>query len=337
MPNSTFHQIYTSKIEKATNRAYEEDYKALDTIYLMYLSTVINTFKWKNVPKPMLPFHQEINLCYWGIMGAFKNDKNEFRMYPAFPSGNLLENGEYSRYTMVARDGTTVDRDREDICLCYNNSLCVPSLIFIKELSQKSTNALRAVDCALERSMIPAIIECESEEQMKTLSDLYDRVKNKLPFRLTFHDGVQSAQAKVLDAFDSTKYDMIQMWDVYVRYRNLFYTSFGINNVEIQKRERLTEAEGSGNDEITRYTLLDDMYERRKEFIEEVKEKFGIELEVELNRDSATVYNIELDNAQKIDDVQLNIMRGINTKGTPENVENSENIKEDDGNEKSTS
>ena len=99
----------------------------------------------------------------------------------------------------------------------------------------------------------------------------------------------------------------------------------------------MTEAEGSGNDEITRYTLLDDMYERRKEFIAEVKEKFGVELEVELNRDSATVYNIELDNAQKIDDVQLNIMRGINTKGTPENVENKENVKEEDGNEKSTS
>lgn len=330
MSNSVFHQIYTDKIQQATSQIFEEDYKAMSTIHLMYLSTVINTFKWLNVPKPILPFSIERSLCYWGMIGGFKREG--IKIYPIFPSGELLENGEYSRYIAVARNGITYELERDEVAICYNNSLMIPSILFVTELAEKSTNALRAVDCALERSMIPSIIECESEEQMKTLSDLYDRVKNKLPFRLTFQEGISSRQSKILDIFDSKKYDVISFWDVYVRYRNLFYTSFGVNNVEIQKRERLTEAEGSGNDEITRYTLLNDMYTRRMEFVNEMKEKFNSTIKFEINRDSATVYNINLSNDEKVDDIQNEIMRGINIKATQNNVENSDNIKDGDEN-----
>lgn len=316
MSNSVFHKIYTDKMADATTNVFEDDYSSHQALYLMYLTTVINTFKWDNVPKPFLPFQPEISLCYWGMYGAFAKDGN-VKMLPAYPSGTILENGEFSKYILIARNGVTYEHDREEIALCYNNSLRIPSIMFVKEFAEKSNNALRAVDSALERSMIPAIIECDSEEDMKRLSDLYDRVKNQLPFRLTFRgDGYGANGAKINEVFDSRKYDVIQMWDVYVRYRNLFYTTFGINNVEIQKRERLTEAEGSGNDEITRYTFLTDMYQRRQEFCKEVKEKFNYDIKVELNRDSATVYNLSLDNAEKVDDIETNLLRGINLKNS---------------------
>lgn len=322
MSNSVFHNIYTEKITKATQNVFEENYSTSSALYLMYLSTVINTFTWKNLPKTVLPFAPETSLCYWGLYGAFK-DNGELKMFPAYPSGELLENGEFSKYILIARNGKTFERSREEIALCYNNSLRIPSLPFINEFAEKSNNALRAVDCALERVLIPPIIECETEEDMKRISDLYDRTKNQLPFRLTFRDNGFGAQgSKINEVFDSRKYDVIAMWDVYVRYRNLFYTTFGINNVEIQKRERLTEAEGSGNDEITRYTFLNDMYNRRLDFKKEVEEKFSHSLDIELNRDSATVYNLSLDNMEKVDGVELNLMRGINLKNTENTSDN---------------
>lgn len=329
MSNSVFHNIYTQRVQQAYNNVAEENYQAMSAIYTMYLSTVINTFKYKNLPKNILPFLPEQSLAYWGLLGAFK-DGDTFKMFPAYPTGQLLENGEYSDYAMISRNGKTWNRKREEIALCYNNSLAVPSVILIREFAEKSATALRAVDSALERSMIPAILECETEDQFKKLSDLYDRAKNQLPFRLTFGEGLMNNGVKVSDIFDAKKYDMLMMWDVYVRYRNLFYTSFGINNVEIQKRERLTEAEGSGNDEITRYTMLTDMYERRLEFRDEVKEKFGVEYEVEINRDSATVYNVQLTNDEKIDDIQLNIMRGINVQSTEDDQTNDDNVNKND-------
>lgn len=331
MSNSVFHQIYKEKIEDAINTNAVEDYRAMGSIYAMYLSTVISTFKWKNLPKKTLPFNIETYLCYWGMCAMFKDDDGELRIFPCYPAGALKENGEYEEYIMVAMNGKNWRRKRDDIALCYDNCLRVPSLFMIKEFATKSTNALRAVDHALERSMLPAIIECESEEEMRRLSDYYDRKKNGLPFRLTYKEGNNAQGSKVNDVFDSRRYDVVEFWDVYVRYRNLFYTSFGINNVEIQKRERLTEAEGSGNDEITRYTLLQDKVDRREDFVDEVKEKFDYDLEFEVNRDSATVYNISLDNEDKIEDVELNILKGINTKAAnPEDVNEEAEMEEND-------
>lgn len=331
MSNSVFHKIYEEKINSATNLAQYENFKTLTTLKTSFLTTVLSTFKWKKIPKTITKRNPEMNLCYWGLMAMFKDDNGELKIYPAYPSGALKENGEYERYTMVAYNGKTWSRSREEIALCYNNIIGIPSIYMINELTEKANFALRAVDNALERSMIPAIIECDTPEDMARISDLYDRNKNQLPFRLTYREGLKASGSVVNDIFDSRKYDMLQMWDVYVRYRNLFYTTFGTNNIEIQKRERLTEAEGSGNDEITRYTLLQDMYDRRMDFVEECKEKFDYEIEFEVNRDSATVYNLELDNEDKIDDTQLNLMRGINPQEkTEENDGDEETVKETD-------
>ena len=98
---------------------------------------------------------------------------------------------------------------------------------------------------------------------------------------------------------------------------------FGINNVEVQKRERLTQAEGSGNDEYVRYTLLWDLFDNRRTFVDNVKEKFNHELEFELNRDIQTVYQLDIqtvyqltvDNDQKIADALIEITKGSNIGG----------------------
>lgn len=331
--NSVFHNIYEQNIQNAYKSSEMEDYRSGNVVYTSYLSTVISSFKWGKLPKNVLAFAPEKYLCYWGLLGMFK-DGEEIKIYPCYPAGALMENGEFEKYIFVAMNGKNWTRTRDEIALCYNNSLAIPSIYNIRELASKSTDALRAVDSALERSMIPAIIECDSETDMAQLSDLYDRKKNQLPFRLKFKDGFKAEGCTVNDIFDSRKYDMLQMWDVYVRYRNLFYTTYGVNNIEIQKRERLTEAEGSGNDEITRYTLLQDMYDRRQDFVKECKEKFDYDIEITVNRDSATVYNLTLENEDKIDDVKLNLLRGVNTEvGEVDDETREENVSKTDESE----
>lgn len=263
----------------------------------------------------------ERSLLYFPMLAGFM-DVDEFRIFPCFGAGSLRDDGEFDKYTIITYKGKTFERSREEISLCYNNSIAIPSIFMVRELTEKMNKALQAVDTALDRSMLPALIECEDEETFRKMSSMYDAEKNKLPFRLTYRgEGTLSGKASVVnDLFDSNKYDLIQMWDVFVRYRNLFFTMNGINNVEIQKRERLTEAEGSGNDEITRYSTLNDKFERRLNFVEETEQKFSKEITVELNRDSATVYNLSLNNEDKIEDVELNLTRGANPPtGTNEN------------------
>lgn len=329
MQNSVFHNIYTKKLEEAYIQKTKESESTFYTLMCNALTTIISTFKWGGKDFPKIPkFLPETSLCYYPFLAGYI-ENGEFNIYPAFPSGFLMDNGEYTEYTIITFKGRTLTKKREEISLCYNNSLAIPSIFTARELVTKMDKALLAVDSALERSMLPAIIECEDEETYKTLTNLYDAEKNKLPFRISYRQGLNGATASAVnDIFDSKKYDLLQMWDVYVRYRNLFYTSNGVNNIEIQKRERLTEAEGSGNDEITRYTNLKDKQERREDFVEETAEKFDKEISVELNRDSATVYNLTLDNLAKVEDVKKNLQRGINPTENEQETNESEDEKD---------
>ena len=93
----------------------------------------------------------------------------------------------------------------------------------------------------------------------------------------------------------------MNIWDIFVRYKNLFFTNYGINNVEISKQERLTLGESQSNTEITRYSVFWDMFEHRKEFCERVKEHFGIDISCEINRNIDTVVEFNLTTQDKID------------------------------------
>ena len=318
---STYHNIYKEKIEEVYKKQRTDSLKTLFTISASYLSTVLSTFSWLNLPKHIPSMNPENALFYWGIMGAFM-ENGELQLYPIFPSGTLQANGLYDKYTAIKFNGETKELYYDDICICFNNRFKTPSVFIVEELAEKSSFALSSVEHSLERVMIPTILNCKDETQAKKLTDLYERAKNELPFRISIGEAFGKDGIDIISFFDNRQYDVLSQWDVYVRFRNLFYSVYGINNVEILKKERLTEAEGSGNDEIVRFTFLKDMYEQRINFINAIKEKFGIELELEINRDSTTVYQITASNKEKIDAIKLDVLRGVNL--PQENVEKNE-------------
>ena len=309
---SVFHNLYETKLNDALKEVKTNKYATMSTIFNSYYTTVVSTFSWKNLPKKVLLFLPEEYLCYWGMIAFFKDDKNEYNILPCWGSGKLLENGEYSEYSMVAKNGKTYTRKREDIALCYDNCMKIPSIIMIRELSSKSSKALRAVDASLRKATMPAILSAKDEIDMATISDMYDEEKEDLPFRVTNSNSLKNDNITKYSIYDNREIDILAQWDVYVRYRNLFYTMNGVNNVEVQKKERLTEAEGSGNDEITRYTLLKDKYRLRLGWVKEIKEKFSYDMEFELNRDSTTVYELSLSNKEKIDNIEIDLLKGVN-------------------------
>lgn len=309
---SVYHNIYNAKLQEVQKAVEAQNNRTHTTLWFTYISTVLNTFKWGNLPETILSWLPEEFLMYWGKLAFFKDDDGNFKMYPCYMQGELEENGTYSSYTIIAKNGKSWARKADEIVICYNNASQLPTIGFINELAEKSAFALRSVDVSLERAIVPKVITGSDEGQMNLISQMYDKNKNLEIFRTAYGEAFGENGIDVKSLFDNRENDVLALWDVYVRYRNLFYTTFGINNVEIQKKERLTEAEGSGNDEIVRYTLLKDMYDQRMNFIQEVKEKFGYELTLELNRDSATVYELQLTNQQKIDNIETDLLKGVN-------------------------
>lgn len=298
---SVFSNIYTSRYESSAEarsvvKAYT-DFDFFDTC----MATVINTFKWSGFPdKELPPFMIEWFFQNSGRVAMYRNDDGNLAIHPAFPAGALTDYGTFSAYDIITPNGKTFVRKAEEIALGYNNCFKMPYVYKVNQFAKKMSYALRAVDSALTKASLPVAALFENPDQLKKFDKYTDPETAMQPFVAMLKEKLVAKEVETVSLYDATKVDVLALWDVYTRYRNLFFTTFGINNVEIQKRERLTEAEGAGNDEITRYSLLSDMFHRRKEWCERCKKLFGSEISFELNRDVSTVYNLQADNNEKI-------------------------------------
>lgn len=269
------------------------------------MTTVINTFKWSGYPdKELPPFMIEWFFQNSGRVAMYRNDDGRLAVHPAFPAGALTEQGTFTAYEIITPNGKTYVRKVEDIAIGYNNCFKMPYVYKVDQFAKKMSYALRAVDSSLTKASLPVAALFENPDQLKKFEKYADPETAMHPFVAMLKEKLVAKEVETVSLYEAGKVDVLALWDVYTRYRNLFYTTFGINNVEIQKRERLTEAEGAGNDEITRYSLLSDMYERRKEWCNRCKELFGSDISFELNRDISTVYNLETDNNEKIELMQ---------------------------------
>lgn len=328
---SVFHNIYTQKYEESAvyqaNKKFAEDFNFFDTA----LTTVVNSISWKNLPDEKLPyFMPELFLQYSGRIARYE-EKGQGKLHPCFPNGQLDENGEFTSYTIVKPNGDTLTRKAEDIEVCFNNCFKMPYVYKIAQFSDKMSYAVRAVDTALAKACMPTIALFDTPEQLKKY-DIFSNPETAMrPFVAMLKEGLVPKELETIDIYDSSKVDVLALWDVYVRYRNLFYTTFGINNVEVQKKERLTEAEGSGNDEITRYSLLDDMFKQRTDFVDRCKKHFGDSMELEINRDIATVFELSADNATKLELAKLDFTKGTNPAESNEESKDTEVDKQEAG------
>lgn len=306
---SVFSNIYTSRYESSAKtrqavKAYT-DFNFFDSC----MTAVVNTFKWQGLPdKGLPPFMIEWFFQNAGMVAMYRKDDGTIAVHPAYPAGELTDNGTYTSYDIITPAGKTYVRKAEEIAIGYNNCFKLPYVYKIDQFAKKMSYALRAVDSALTKATMPVAALFENPDQLKKFEKFIDPETSMQPFVALLKEKLVAKEVETVSLYDATKVDVLALWDVYVRYRNLFYTTFGINNVEIQKKERLTEAEGAGNDEITRYTLLSDMYNRRVEWVEQCHALFGSEISFELNRDITTVFNLGC-----TPDEKLEFMWNVNT------------------------
>lgn len=318
--------VFSNAYYESTAEAYSELEKAKRvedlSFFEVYLTSVISTFSWKNIPNKNAPISlMENMLQYAGRAAVFVDDDGDIKIYSAFPAGALREDGQFTKYQIISLDGKVRLRDFDDIVLIYNNCTNSPYLPLIYNFAKKSSYALRSVDSALQKAQKPAIIKVNNEQQVNLVNELCDGDQLLKPYIALNSQKFDNGNLERVPVFDNRDSDVLSLWDCYVRYRNLFYTTFGINNVEIQKRERLTMAEGAGNDEIVRYSLLNDMYMNRIDGCARANAKFGLNLDVEINRDISTVFSLVTTQEEKINAELMQMQRGINPAQTNEEEE----------------
>ena len=329
---SVFSKVYEKMSEEIEKHEEVLNLTTEHFLSCLFYSTVISSFSYEgDIPEFIRQLPSYIEECFFmSSKVAYFEENGEPFITPCYPNGTLLDNGMYSHYTCIFRNGRTIIKSIEDVEICDNNSLGVPSRILVDEILQKCIYALRAVDMSLERASHPSLTFADDPTASLIVNAINESIKLRKPYALIKASAFKGDTIHKYDLFDNRAQDILALWDVFVRYKNLFFSSWGINNVEISKSERLTRAEGESNTEMIRYTMFYDLYEHRIDWFNRIKNHFNKTINVIVNRNVDTVTEFSLDQDEKIELKKMLIAPYASAMNPENNSDNTDETKEDE-------
>ena len=327
---SVFSKVYENIAQELEQKGIDNNNRSTNFLTSMFYSTVISSFTHEgDIPEFIKKLPSYIEECFFmSSLVAYFEDEGKSYITPCYPSGVLLDNGLYSEYICIFRNGKTRIKKIEDIEICYNCSLGLPSRVIVDDILKKCINALDTVDISLERASTPAITFATDDNISNLIVGAIKKAADKNdPMALVSASSFKGDTLHKYNLFDNREQDVLALWDVFVRYKNLFFSTFGINNVEISKSERLTRAEGESNTEIIRYTLFFDMYRHRVDWYERIKNHFNVNITCSINRNYETVSAMTMSNEEKrkMSDMIIAPYLASMEQGKPEEKEEEEN------------
>lgn len=282
--------------------------------YFNYLDrfkkVALSIFEWVNLPKSMNARFLELSLYYDGIATLFKDEEY------GFINTRCTNNGYINIYGLptklhcysydLHRDKILYTGLREDIenlqntnaILVENNWDNVPTEPTLALFAQRLALAERASDTNVEAQRTPVMI-LVGENQRLTMENLYGQYRGNRPFifgdkqQMQDMDSIKAINTNAPVVFDKLQNYKKEIW-------NEALTFLGINNVMIEKAERLITDEANSNNELINLNLQASLAPR-KEACKEFNELFGLtgtdkEIDVRVRSD---LHNI-IKNAQSI-------------------------------------
>ena len=269
-------------VDKAINRE--------DELFDEFMNLALRRFTWNNLPIGLTSDRLEEMLITNGQLIGFMNENNTLTILKGNGTGNLNIYGEFVRYTVLGDNGFTDELDIDKICRLKNNPSCSDDVTNLRIFAKRISDIESTQDVNLFQANIPKIIS-SNKDGILTAKNIIKAIRDFKFVVFTRENGInkQIKQEDVLDT--SAPYLLDKLSDYENFYRNKVLTYLAINNANTDKRERLIESEVNANNQLLE-NILDMMYETRLEFCKEVKEKFGVEINVE-KRDvsNGTVYN----------------------------------------------
>lgn len=299
---SVFSKVYENIAQELEQNGSNRNKQTEDFMSCLFYSTVISSFTHEgDIPEFIKNLPSYIEECFFmSSIVAYFEEGGKHYITPCYPSGILLDNGLYSQYICIFRNGKTVIKNLEDIEICFNNSLGLPSRVIVDDILNKCVNALKTVDISLERASTPALTFATDDNISNLITTAVEKAtKKKNPMALVSASSFKGDTLHKYNLFDNREQDVLALWDIFVRYKNLFFSTWGINNVEISKSERLTRAEGESNTEIIRYTLFFDLYRHRVDWYDRIEKHFGKKITCAINRNYETVTAMTMSNDEK--------------------------------------
>ena len=169
----------------------------------------------------------------------------------------------------------------DDVVYIMNNELQKPTREFMELFAYRLYETERTIDINLQAQKTPVLIEGDTKTIL-TLKNVYMQYSGNTPF---IFGNKQFDISNKLNVLKTDAPYIVDKLDVHKhQIFNDALTVLGIDNANTDKKERLITNEVESNEELIKY-YLNCYYKTRKKACDEINEKFGLNIDIELNKD----------------------------------------------------
>lgn len=170
--------------------------------------------------------------------------------------------------------------DTADAVVLWDNNARYPFINYLITYSERLADLMRSMDTAAWLLQVPYIVTCE-QSQENTFKAFFDKVDQHLPY-IPVSNALNPESIQTLNLNPNPQV-VESLWIQYKNIESEIKTRLGLSsNPAREKKERLTVDEVNESEEITNDYIYSGL-EMRKQFCEDVRDAFGINISVKVN------------------------------------------------------
>lgn len=244
----------------------------------------ISMFEWINLPKEIDERYLELMLCQNGYVCFFKDqlvpNVDTYFALQCTLGGRFNVYNIPTVYQIYTASGYNARRTAKDSVIIYNNLLHSPTVPLLMYHAYNIANVERTIEINLNQLKRPYIF-LVPENQRFTFTKLVNDIKNNQDVII----GNKDLNLDNLNPINTiTPNNTLDLYTLKKRYYNEALTDIGINNLNVDKKERLVSDEVSSNDEdvlINRNSML----YARKMACKQINDMFGLDIDVKFRNE----------------------------------------------------
>lgn len=297
-----------------SNRTFKESAMINDATYFDYLERfekiATSIFEWVNLPDTMNERFLERSLYFDGMAALFKDEDFGFINTRVAQSGNINIYGLptdlncYSyNYDKRKQLYTGIDSDNpNEAILVLNNWKKLPTASTLELFAYRLYEAERTCDVNIKAMKTPNLLVGTMQQKLM-LQNLYNQYDGNQPVIFGDKDQLNTDSIKAISTQAPFVADKIM--DYKKEIWNEALTFLGINNIMIDKKERLVSDEANSNNELINLNLQSYLIPRQKA-AEQFNKKYNLTGDKAVYvRVRSDLHNIIKNNNSVIDDYNV--------------------------------
>lgn len=247
--------------------------------YYKLMLIVRALFDWEGLPNNMESRWIENYLFRDGQCVFFKDPVLGYMVAGTAQDGGVNCYDDPTTVTPVATNyvysGTSPLTCGEDCYIIRNNDLRLPEFAVVRFYAWKLTNLDRAIDVNIEAQKTPTIVRCTDKQRLSLKNAINQRKDNEPVMYVDESFDINSIT--VLDLKPPMVFKDLQVQKHMLL--NEFFTDIGVNNANMDKRERMVANEVEANNEQVKASE-DVLLRCREEACKNINRIFGLNISV---------------------------------------------------------